>query len=105
MNTQIIYNPRVHYDPYTLSNKEYYSLAIVGKLLIGIKTYAGNGVSPPSNRKGVPSISPQVISGDWSGPSPGRGDGVATNEYCPLPGLSDEMLMPSTPIFPDTLAS
>lgn len=59
----------------------------------------GNGVSLPSNLNGVPSISPQVISG-----VPrilGEGDGVLTKLKPPILGVSGfNNSFPSTPILP-----
>lgn len=52
-----------------------------------ISTHLGNGVSPPSNLNGVPSISPQVIRG--LSVTPGCGEGVFTKLYPLIFGESD----------------
>lgn len=59
----------------------------------------GRGVSEPSRRNGVPSISPHVISGD--APTPGTGDGVFMNSK-PLTvgGAFDLISFPSTSTWP-----
>ena len=53
------------------------------------------GLSLASNKKGVPSISPQVIIGD-SPIASGLGAGVATKLYPPTLGVAGPISLPST---------